>query len=163
MYVYRARRNYCKFSVSIIHLISKREQPSGHPLMLLTIHDALTNKDLSARDGGNLGGEGFGGYTGDMDDQDQGEAVDSGKARYHAAAGCEDRHGEMTGAISVNMVLCGLPLILFIFLLNPLIFESVDHQAIAALVVACGLFFGMFPISRRIWAWISKLMDNPDL
>ncbi len=85
------------------------------------------------------------------------------KPEYKAAPGKEDRHGEMTGAISFNLVLCCLPLILFIFLLNPYLFESVIHQAIAAVIFGTALFFGMFPISRRIWTIFSDFVDNPDL
>jgi hypothetical protein len=79
---------------------------------------------------------------------------------YKAKPGQEDRHGEMTGAISINMVLCMPWVCAWSVFVGPLFFESVWPTAIIALVMAIALPIACMPLSRRIWARISKYMDE---
>jgi len=80
-------------------------------------------------------------------------------AEYRAKPGMEDRHGEMTGAISINMILSMLPVILWCFL-GPLVVESESARLWTAVVMAVGLPILFLPLSRRVWAWVSDFMDG---
>ncbi len=81
-------------------------------------------------------------------------------ADYRAKPGMEDRHGEMTGAISINMMMSMLPVTVWAVFIGPLIFTSVWPTFVIAMVMAVVLSIGCVPLSRRIWARISDYMDG---
>jgi len=91
---------------------------------------------------------------------------DRGSARptYRAAEGMEDRHGEITGAITVNMILTFPPLTIWCLLLAPAVFGN-DLR----IIIGTGLVLGVvlpilfFRPSRAIWAWISAAFDRWDV
>lgn len=77
---------------------------------------------------------------------------------YRAQPGQEDRHGEMTGAISINLVLVCLPVTIVSIVgatwLGPW------RTLALVLPLAVGLTFICRPVSRWIWSHISALMDG---
>ena len=79
---------------------------------------------------------------------------------YRAKPGQEDRHGEMTGAISVNMVLSMLPVTIFSVFIAPNLFEDMWLIAGSSVVLAVVLTLAFFPVSRWIWAHISEFMES---
>jgi len=81
-------------------------------------------------------------------------------ADYRAKPGQQDRHGEMTGAISINMILSMLPVVLWCFL-SPIMVENADVRLWVAVAMAIGLPIAFLGLSRRIWARISTYMDGP--
>ena len=81
-------------------------------------------------------------------------------ADYRAKPGMEDRHGEMTGAISINMMLSMLPVTIWAFLF-PLFVDNIYLWIGSTVLLALILPFAMLPLSRRIWALISTYMDSP--
>jgi len=84
-------------------------------------------------------------------------------ADYRAKPGMEDRHGEMTGAISVNMIFSMLPVVLWSFL-SPLFLpgdENADIRLWVAVAMAVILPIAFLGLSRRVWARISSYMDGP--
>lgn len=81
-------------------------------------------------------------------------------AEYKAKEGVEDRHGEMTGAISINMVITMLPLTIWCFFISPYVIESVRTRAVVAVVAAIVLPILCFKPSRWIWAQISAFMER---
>jgi hypothetical protein len=80
-------------------------------------------------------------------------------AEYRAKPGMEDRHGEMTGAISINMMLSMLPVTLWCFL-SPYFVASPNVRLWVAVAMAVTLPIAFIPWSRKIWAWISTCMDG---
>ena len=83
-------------------------------------------------------------------------------AEYKAKEGVEDRNGEMTGAISINMVITMLPLTIWCFVISPMLIETVWIRAVVAVVLAIALPLACFRLSRWIWAQISHFMDGDD-
>lgn len=79
---------------------------------------------------------------------------------YRAKPGQEDRHGEMTGAISVNMVLAMLPVTIFSVFIAPNIFENMWLIAGSSVLLAIVLSLAFFPVSRWVWAHLSAFMDG---
>jgi len=84
-------------------------------------------------------------------------------AEYRAKPGMEDRHGEMTGAISINMVLT-MPLIaVWGIFIGPWLFgEGSRVTLVVAVIAAIALPIACLPLSRYIWARISSFMDRND-
>jgi hypothetical protein len=80
--------------------------------------------------------------------------------KYRAKSGMEDRHGEMTGAISFNLALCALPVTLWAFFLGPWVFTSMWPTLIGALLLALILPFACMPLSRWLWAHFSEYVDR---
>jgi uncharacterized membrane protein YgaE (UPF0421/DUF939 family) len=80
-------------------------------------------------------------------------------AEYRAKKGQEDRHGEMTGAITVNMVLCMLPLGIFFFFIGPLFLGT---TALVIIGIICSLIMPVIMLkpSQQIWAWLSEWADR---
>jgi hypothetical protein len=81
-------------------------------------------------------------------------------AEYKAKEGVEDRHGEMTGAISINMIMTMLPLTVWCFFIGPMLITSVWMQAGVGLIAAVVLTLVCFWPSRWVWAHISAFMEN---
>jgi hypothetical protein len=84
----------------------------------------------------------------------------SDKPTYHAAPGMEDRHGEMTGAISINMVLCMPAVAVWAIFIGPWLFAGTTAIVLSSLALAIVLPLACMPLSRRIWAWISHTMER---
>ena len=81
---------------------------------------------------------------------------------YRAEEGMEDRDGEMTGAISINMVLSMPAVAIWAMFLAPLIFDTLTPILISSLLLAVVLPLACFRLSRRIWSRISAYMDQAD-
>ncbi len=80
-------------------------------------------------------------------------------SEYRAKPGQEDRHGEMTGAITFNMAFVMGPLIVWCVLLGPLWFD-LKWTLIIGLVMGVGLSVIGIPISRCAWAKFSDWSDR---
>jgi len=81
-------------------------------------------------------------------------------SEYQAKPGQEDRHGEMTGAISINMVMCMPWICIWGVFVGPMIFANVWIVAAIALAMAIALPIMLMPLSRRVWARVSTFMDE---
>jgi hypothetical protein len=82
-------------------------------------------------------------------------------AEYRAKDGQVDRHGEMTGAITFNMVLTMLPVAIWSFFIGPwLLPDRVWVVMGIAVAMALVLPLVFFRLSRRIWAWFSAWTDK---
>ncbi len=75
---------------------------------------------------------------------------------YVAEDGKVDRHGEMTGAITFNMILTMVPVSAWSFFIGPwLLHEQVTLIVVIAIAMALILpLIWVYP-SRRLWAWFS--------
>lgn len=81
--------------------------------------------------------------------------------QYAAEDGKIDRHGEMTGAISVNMVFTMLPVTAWSFFIGPAFFgREVLPILLIALAMGVVLPFACLKLSRRIWAYLSHWVDK---
>lgn len=80
-------------------------------------------------------------------------------ALYRAGQDQEDRDGEMTGAITVNMIVSMLPVGIWSFFVGPLL-GSVWLTATVAVVMAILLPIVLLPASRSVWAWMSERADR---
>lgn len=82
-------------------------------------------------------------------------------AKYQAEEGQEDRHGEMTGAITVNTVLLFPVLIAWCVFIGPIIF---GHRSWWTVGIGLGLAIAgpilLLRPSRRIWASLSEAFDR---
>jgi hypothetical protein len=81
---------------------------------------------------------------------------------YRAKPGMEDRHGEMTGAITINMILVFPIIILWCILAGPLLGVSDTPRLWVAVAMAVLLPIACLAPSRWIWAHISHFMDRDD-
>ena len=82
-------------------------------------------------------------------------------AEYRAKEGQMDRHGEMTGAITVNMVLTMLPVAAWSFFIGPwLLPDRTGIHVAIAIAMALLLPLVFFRLSRFIWAWFSELIEK---
>ena len=81
-------------------------------------------------------------------------------AQYKAGPGMEDRDGEMTGAITINMVFTMPTVCIWCVFIGPLFFESVWPTLVIGLVMGAAMSIGLVPVSRRVWARISDYMDQ---
>lgn len=79
--------------------------------------------------------------------------------QYRADDGKEDRHGEMTGAITVNMVLSMVPVGVWCFFVGPWLF-SFTITLVVGLVMAVVLPLAMLPVSRKLWAHLSEWAER---
>ena len=79
--------------------------------------------------------------------------------RYQATEGSEDRYGEMTGAISINMFFSMVPVGLWSFFIGPSLCGFWPTLGIG-LVMACVLPLAMFPLSRKIWSYLSAWAER---
>lgn len=79
--------------------------------------------------------------------------------RYRASEGQEDRDGEMTGAITVNMALSMIPVGLWCFFLGPWLVEF-WVTLVVGVCLAIILPLACLPLSRRIWAHLSEWADH---
>lgn len=79
---------------------------------------------------------------------------------YAAAEGREDRHGEMTGAISFNMVLCMPPVCIWAVFVGPAVFEALWPTLVVAVALAVVLPIALLPLSRRLWVRFSRWSDR---
>jgi len=79
---------------------------------------------------------------------------------YKAKHGRPDRDGEMTGAISINLMLTALPVTIWAVFLGPLVFDHVGWVVATSVALGVALAFAGFPISRAIWARLSAWMDR---
>lgn len=79
---------------------------------------------------------------------------------YLAAPGMVDRDGEMTGAITVNMILCMPPVLVWCIAIGPMLVSNV--WVVAGVGVAAGIAMPVLLLrtSQRIWARISHLADR---
>lgn len=73
--------------------------------------------------------------------------------------GQEDRHGEMTGAITINMILSMTPVGLWCFFLGPWLF-SFKATLLVGLLMAVVLPVALLPTSRKIWTLLSHWADR---
>ena len=80
-------------------------------------------------------------------------------SRYTASDGQEDRHGEMTGAISVNMILSMLPIGLWSFFIGPR-WCGLKWTVIIAIIASLVLPIVCLPLSRKIWVWLSQWAEK---
>ncbi len=80
-------------------------------------------------------------------------------AEYRAKPGQEDRHGEMTGAISFNMIFVMGPLIVWCVILGPIWFE-LKWTLIIGLSMGVVLTLIGMPLSRWAWARFSDWSDR---
>lgn len=82
-------------------------------------------------------------------------------AEYKAKEGKQDRHGEMTGAITFNMILTMVPVVIWAMFIGPVIFrENWVPTLLISLAMALVLpFVGLKP-SQKLWAWLSAKMDR---
>lgn len=77
-------------------------------------------------------------------------------AEYQAKDGQMDRHGEMTGAITLNMMFTMVPVAVWSFFIGPwLLGDRVGIVVAVAVVMAMVLPFVFLRLSRAIWAWFS--------
>ncbi len=80
-------------------------------------------------------------------------------AEYRAKPGQEDRDGEMTGAITVNMILVMVPLVFWCVLIGPIWFD-VRTTLLIGIGLGIALSIVGVPISRRLWARFSAWSDR---
>jgi len=82
-------------------------------------------------------------------------------AEYQAKDGQIDRHGEMTGAITINMIFTMLPVAAWSFFIGPwLLPDQLGIIVAIAVAMAIGLPFVFFRLSRAIWAWFSDWVQK---
>ncbi len=79
--------------------------------------------------------------------------------RYAAAPGREDRHGEMTGAITFNMIFVYVPATVWCVFIAPM-FLPLWATLVTGLVLVVVLTIIGVPLSRRRWAQLSAWMDR---
>jgi hypothetical protein len=82
-------------------------------------------------------------------------------AEYRAKDGQPDRHGEMTGAITVNMAFTMIPIVAWSFFIGPWLLE--DHVwwiTGIAVAMAVVLPFVWLRPSRALWAWFGELLER---
>jgi len=80
---------------------------------------------------------------------------------YRVKEGRPDRHGEMTGAITFNMVLTMLPVAAWSFFIGPwLLPDRVLLVTGIAIAMALVLPFVFFRFSRWLWSWFSAWTDR---
>lgn len=80
-------------------------------------------------------------------------------AEYRAKPGQEDRHGEMTGAITFNMIFVMGPLIIWCVILGPIWFD-LKWTLIIGLSMGVVLTLIGIPLSRWAWARFSEWSDR---
>lgn len=78
---------------------------------------------------------------------------------YRAKPGQEDRHGEMTGAITFNMIFVMGPLIAWCVLIGPIWFDLTGTLLIG-LVLGIVLSVVGIPVSRYCWSHFSDWSDR---
>lgn len=78
---------------------------------------------------------------------------------YAAREGREDRHGEMTGAISVNMFLSMVPVGVWSMFVGPWLTDASNTLKIA-LLMAVVLPLYCLPLSRRLWVRLSAWAET---
>jgi hypothetical protein len=81
---------------------------------------------------------------------------------YRAKPGMEDRHGEMTGAITINMILAFPPIIVWCIVAGPWLGVGDSVRLWVAVAMAVLLPIAFLAPSRWIWAHISHFMDRDD-
>jgi hypothetical protein len=81
-------------------------------------------------------------------------------AEYRAKPGQEDRHGEMTGAITFNMIFCTPVVTAWGIFIGPWLLESVWAIATIAVIISLVMPIICMPLSRVIWAHVSEYMDT---
>ncbi|MFG0331058.1 MAG: hypothetical protein ACF8PN_14300 [Phycisphaerales bacterium] len=82
-------------------------------------------------------------------------------ADYRADEGREDRHGEMTGAITFNMILVFPPLVVWCVFIGP-DWIGVRWTVITGLVLSVALTCLGIPVSRWLWSEFSAWVDRYD-
>ncbi len=82
-------------------------------------------------------------------------------ARYRAEKGMEDRDGEMTGAITMNMIFCGVTVVGWSIAIGPMVS---DLRTTVGVAVALALVLPVLLLrpSQRLWAWMSERADRFD-
>jgi uncharacterized BrkB/YihY/UPF0761 family membrane protein len=81
-------------------------------------------------------------------------------SRYRAKPGQEDRHGEMTGAISFNMMLSMPPVAIWAIFIGPWLFDRLLPTLLIAVAMAGVLPVALRPISQRLWARFSDWSED---
>ena len=79
--------------------------------------------------------------------------------QYSVHEGEEDRHGEMTGAITVNMILSMLPVGLWCFFLGPWLVPF-KVTLVVGVLMSVVLPLACLPLSRKIWARLSDWAEK---
>lgn len=82
-------------------------------------------------------------------------------AQYRAEDGVEDRNGEMTGAITFNMIMVVPIVTAWSIFLGPR-WLSVQANVAVGIAIAVCLTLAGIPVSRRIWAHVSEWMDRQE-
>jgi hypothetical protein len=73
----------------------------------------------------------------------------------------EDRHGEMTGAITVNMIFCAPLVTLWAIYIGPwLLDDNITLVVVIGAAMAVVLPLVFYRASRRMWAWFSEWADR---
>ena len=80
-------------------------------------------------------------------------------AKCRITDGEEDPHGEMTGAITINMILSMMPVGLWCFFVGPALL-SFWPSLIIGVVMAVVLPIAMLRVSRVIWAYLSEWAER---
>ena len=81
-------------------------------------------------------------------------------SEYGVGKGGEDRDGEMTGAITVNMILTTLPVCIWGVFVGPLLFSSLWPTVVIAAAMAVVLPMALRPMSQRLWSRLSVWVDR---
>jgi len=85
------------------------------------------------------------------------------RPEYKAKEGQEDRHGEMTGAIQVNMVLTAIPAITWSIFIGPwLLPDRLWIVITIGLAIAIFMPIAMLRVSQTIWAYPSDWMNHEE-
>lgn len=79
--------------------------------------------------------------------------------RYQAQPGEEDRHGEMTGGITMNYILVMPPIMIWCMFIAPM-FMGPWPNLVVAVVLSVVLTVTLRPVSQYLWAHISDSMDR---
>lgn len=83
-------------------------------------------------------------------------------AQYRASPGMEDRHGEMTGAITINMILCMPIIAVWAIFIGPWLLGDSWLNLAIAIAMAVVMPIAGLPLSRKVWARCSVFMDRND-
>jgi hypothetical protein len=82
-------------------------------------------------------------------------------SEYRAKPGNEDRHGEMTGAITMRYILVMPPVMVWCIFIGPVLMGTWPTLA-TAILISVVLTWLSGPLSRWIWARVSHFMDHSE-
>lgn len=79
---------------------------------------------------------------------------------YAARPGQVDRHGEMTGAITFNMMLTMPVVAVWAVFIGPAVFDRLWPTLVIAVLLAVVLPIAGFGLSRRLWHRFSRWSEG---